>query len=79
MQKDLINFEFNKFNKQRLKLGDIISKRKIRTHAKIPEKSSGLQKKKKKQENDVQRTSETNSSTFPDTKRSEEHIRYALL
>ena len=56
-----------KFDKQWPKLNDGISKRKIRTYAKIPEKSSKLQK--ENQENKVaQCTFETNALTFDDVK-----------
>ena len=56
---------------------DGISKRKLRTYAKISDKSSRLQK--ENQENEiVQCTTETNASIFDDTKRNEEHVRLAL-
>ena len=67
-----------KFDKQWPKLSDGISKRKIRTYAKIPEKPSMLQK--ENQENEVaQCTFETNALTFDDIKQNEEHVLYTLL
>ena len=62
-----------KFGKQRLMLSDGISKRKIRTYAKIPEKSSKLQKKNRGNEV-VLSTDETNASTFDDTKQNDEYV-----
>ena len=65
------------FDKQWPRLSDGISKRKIRTYAKISDKSPKLQK--EKQENEVVLcTDEKNASTFNDTKQNEEHVHIAL-
>ena len=66
-----------KFDKLWPKLSDGMPKRKIRTYAKIPEKSSKLQK--ENQENEiVQCTFETNALTFDDIKQNEEHVHVAF-